>query len=329
MNFLVIQTAFIGDVVLATPLVEKINRFFPDSSIDVLVRNGNEKLLSGHPHIRKVLIWNKKEHKYAGLISLSRQIRTEQYDWVINCQRFAASGLLTVFSGARNTVGFDKNPFSFLYSRRVAHRYGSSASPLHEVDRNLSLITHLTDNSSEKPRLYPSTADFDRAAEFAGGQPYVCIAPTSVWFTKQFPAHKWLELIRILLPRGYRIFLLGGNEDVQPCEAMRVAASHPEVRNAAGRLSFLESAALMKGAAMNYANDSAPVHIASAVDAPVTAVFCSTVTSFGFTPLSRRSHIVESKEHLACRPCGLHGFKACPKGHFACAESIRVSDFPV
>ena len=63
MNFLVVQTAFIGDVVLATPLVEKLNRFFPGAGIDLLVRKGNEKLLSGHPYIRNVLVWDKTRQK--------------------------------------------------------------------------------------------------------------------------------------------------------------------------------------------------------------------------------------------------------------------------
>ncbi len=95
------------------------------------------------------------------------------------------------------------------------------------------------------------------------------------------------------------------------------------VINVAGELSFLESAALIKNAVMNFVNDSAPMHLASAMNAPVTAIFCSTVPSFGFGPLSDRSVIVETKEKLDCRPCGLHGFKACPKGHFKCAYSIE------
>ncbi|MBK7938795.1 MAG: glycosyltransferase family 9 protein [Lewinellaceae bacterium] len=329
MNFLIIQTAFIGDVVLATPLVEKIRRFFPDAGIDFLVRKGNEKLLSGHPYIRKVLVWDKKRHKYSGLFAMIRYIRREHYDWVINCQRFFASGLLTTFSGARNTSGFDKNPLAFCFTKKTPHFFGARQHPVHEVDRNLALIAHLTDETFELPKLYFSAADTDRARRLAAGRKYACIAPTSVWFTKQFPAHKWVELIGRLQKEGYCIFLLGGKEDVQPCEAIRMATSNPAVYNVAGQLSFLESAALMKEAAMNYANDSAPIHIASAVDAPMAAVFCSTIPAFGFTPLSSRSYVVEARESPACRPCGLHGLATCPKGHFACAEQVRVVDFPI
>jgi len=85
------------------------------------------------------------------------------------------------------------------------------------------------------------------------------------------------------------------------------------------------AAALMKNAVMNYTNDSAPLHFASAMDAPVTAIFCSTVPSFGFYPLSSRSFVAETKEKLECRPCSLHGLRACPLGHFKCARTIETA----
>jgi ADP-heptose:LPS heptosyltransferase len=325
MKFLIIQTAFIGDVVLATPLVEKLRRFYPDARIDFLLRKGNEKLLAGHPYVEKVWIWDKKQRKYASLLALGRSIRSERYDWAINCQRFAASGLLTAFSGAKGTVGFAKNPFSPLFSRRIPHVFGTTEQPIHEVERNLALIEHLTDDSFERPRLYPSEADFRRAQALAGDTPYVCIAPTSVWFTKQFPAHKWVDLIQ-KTPNSRSVFLLGGPDDFAACEQILLAVARPQVQNLAGQLSFLESAALMQGAVLNYANDSAPLHFASAVNAPTVAVFCSTLPNFGFGPLAEQRWVVESRERIACRPCGLHGRAHCPEGHFKCAETVRVED---
>lgn len=329
MKFLIIQTAFIGDVVLATPIVEKLRQHYPEAQIDFLVRRGNEGLFTRHPFIRKVWVWEKRRRKYSHLWHLAGQLRQEHYDWVVNCQRFAASGLLTVFSGARHTVGFTKNPLSLLFSRRISHAIGEAKGSVHEVYRNLALVEHLTDSSFQMPRLYPSEEDERAALSVApAGKPWVCIAPTSVWFTKQFPPHKWLEVIA-RIPERYTILLLGGPGDVKACEALARQAARPEVHSVAGRLSLLASAALMRRAAMNYVNDSAPLHLASAVDAPVVAVFCSTVPAFGFGPLSGRHYIVETLEQLPCRPCGLHGKKACPKGHFACAESIRAEQFPM
>ncbi len=330
MRFLVIQTAFIGDVVLATPLAEKLFRFFPQAQIDFVVRAGNEGLLRGHPFIRRVWVWEKRRRKYAHLWQLAARLRQERYDWVINCQRFAASGALTVALRARHTVGFDKNPLSWLFSRRVPHVVGRKAEHwIHEVERNLSLIDHLTDDSFEPPRLYPTPEDQREARAWApADRPWVCVAPTSVWFTKQLPAHKWVALIE-RIPESYAVLLLGSASDRTACEAILQSVKRPQVYNVAGQLSLLASAALMRGAAMSYVNDSAPLHLASAVDAPVVAVFCSTTPAFGFGPLSSRSWVVEAEGYLSCRPCGLHGRRACPQGHFACAENIRVEQFPL
>ena len=63
MKFLIIQTAFIGDVILATPIIEKLNTFFSNSKIDFLLRKGNEGLLENHPYVSKILIWDKKQNK--------------------------------------------------------------------------------------------------------------------------------------------------------------------------------------------------------------------------------------------------------------------------
>lgn len=336
---LLIQTAFIGDVILATALVEYLHHTEPATPVDVLVRRGNEGLLAGHPHVRRVLVWDKKHRKYAGLWQLLGQVRASGYGRVVTLQRFASTGFLTAFSGAPQRVGFAQNPFSRFFTRRVRHVIGDGT---HEVERNLALLEggeqvagsrvfgvgnqespntqHLT------PRLYPSPADEAAAAAHAAAGPYVCLAPTSVWFTKQYPESKWLELLAAL-PNGLRVYLLGGPPDVAACQRLAEAATamgRPGVVSLAGQLSLLASAALMRGAVMNFVNDSAPMHLCSAVGAPVTAVFCSTVPAFGFGPLSPRSFVVQTREPLACKPCGLHGHGACPLGHFRCAYGIEV-----
>ncbi len=153
---------------------------------------------------------------------------------------------------------------------------------------------------------------------------YICIAPASIWFTKQFPEEKWIEFLN-RIDLNLTVLLLGSKNDFELCERIRENCKHDKANNLAGELSLLETAALMKGAEMNYVNDSAPQHLASAVNAPVTAIFCSTVPEFGFGPLSGDSAIVQTDKKLDCRPCGLHGFRKCPEGHFDCANTIDIS----
>jgi ADP-heptose:LPS heptosyltransferase len=318
-GFLIIQTAFIGDVILATPLIEKLHQYYPEARIDFLLRKGNEELLAGHPYVNNLLVWDKKRNKYSNLANLIRKIRKTRYDYVINLQRFASSGIVTMLSKAGQKYGFDKNPLSVFFTRRFHHVIGDGR---HEVNRNLELIASLTDDDLVRPVLYPSRDNFEKVKEYQQS-PYICIAPASVWFTKQFPAEKWIELINNI-SSGDLIFLLGSPDDIETCDKMLQAISRNNAYNLCGKLTLMESAALMKNAVMNYVNDSAPLHLASAVNASVTAIFCSTVPDFGFGPLSDKSRVVETKEKLDCRPCGLHGFKACPEGHFKCATTIKT-----
>jgi lipopolysaccharide heptosyltransferase II len=319
LKVLIIQTAFIGDVILATPVVEKVHQYFPHDKIDVLLRKGAESLFDGHPYINKVIVLDKKAPRVPTQARIIAKIKKAKYDKVINLHRFGSSGLITLFSGAKEKIGFDKNPFSFCYTKRVKHIIGNGK---HEVERNLELVAAFTDSKVIPPKLYPQPGDYDIIKHYKTG-PYICIAPSSVWFTKQFPTNKWIELLDGLSNK-YKVYLLGAASDADLCNQIIQSTKNKEVVNLSGKLSFLQSAALMKDAGMNYVNDSAPMHLASAVNAPVTAIYCSTIPAFGFGPLSGKSVIIETEEKLGCRPCGLHGYKACPQGHFLCANTIRV-----
>ncbi len=138
---------------------------------------------------------------------------------MINLQRFASTGLLTAFSGAKEKIGFDKNPFSFLFTKKIKHDLTNGR---HEVERNNELIKDFTDDTFVMPRLYPSVENYDEIKKYTL-QPYVCMMPASVWFTKQYPFDKWIDLINNF-PPDYNIYLLGGKEDAALCEKIKTLA---------------------------------------------------------------------------------------------------------
>ena len=317
-NILVIQTAFIGDAILASSLLEKLHAEFPQAKLSILVRKGNESIYANHPFLTETLIWNKQEHKLTHLFALRSKITAAKYDCVINCHRFASSGFLTAFSGAKHTAGYKQNPFSFLFNRTVQHVIGNGS---HETERYAQLVDDFCTDKVYQPKLYPSSNDLLSVLNYKTGQ-YVCMAPASVWFTKQLPFEKWVELCSFQ-KNDTRIYFLGAPGDIELCSKIKSASSHPNIEILAGKLSLLQSCALIKDASMNYVNDSAPLHLASSVNASVTAFFCSTVPAFGFGPLSDIQHIREVKG-LACKPCGLHGYKVCPKSHFKCGYDIDL-----
>jgi heptosyltransferase-2 len=320
-NILIIQTAYLGDVILATPVLEKLHAFYPDAKFDFLVRKGNEQILLGHPLIDQVLVWNKKQ-KSKALLQLTKAVKSKGYDMVINLHRFASSGMVTAFSGAPVKIGFHKNPFAIFFTKVVKHEIAKADRPLHEIERNLSLIHHLTDDRIYMPRLYPRIEDYAAVKPYQQ-EPYLCVAPASVWFTKQFPPERWTAFLQEL-PATQQVYLIGGPSDIALAESIRARLPERKVTNLCGKLHPLASAALMQDALLNFVNDSGPMHIASAMNAPTCAVYCSTVPAFGFGPLADFRYIVQSDMPLYCRPCGLHGYKSCPERHFKCAYDIAV-----
>jgi len=320
-KILIIQSASLGDVILATPLIEKLHRFYPKARIDFLLKYGYEDLLRGHPYLKFVMVWDKTEKKYHHLKELVQIVRDNKYDLMVNTQRFASSGLITALSGAKHRVGFRKNPLSLFFTKRVKHKIGKLAGGPHEIERNLKLIEHLTDSTLDMPALYPSKHDIARVSQYKTKK-YITVSPASLWFTKQYPWEKWVEFVASV-DNDITVYFLGSAKDKALCDNIIVQSGHTNCLNLAGKLSLPESAALIKDALLNYTNDSAPMHLASAMNARVAAIFCSTVPEFGFGPLSETSFVIQTEKKLDCRPCGLHGRKACPKGHFDCGKTIQ------
>ena len=312
-NILVIQTAFTGDAILGTSVLETLHAQFPQACISYLVRKDNEGLLTDHPFLHETLVWNKAEGKLKNLWKTARRIHRNRYDLVVNLQRFATSGFMAGYSGAGDIRGFDKNPLAFLFHKKIPH---SLEDGRHETERNHDLIRDIAP-VWKGPRLYPTAAQTEKVKR---AKPYICLAPASVWQTKQWPAEHWARLIG-LLSAEIDIVLTGGKGDTALCDQI-IQQSNGKAENLAGKYNLLESAALIAAAEVTVSNDSAPVHLASALNAPIIEIYCSTVPRFGFYPLSTRMQIVETQADLACRPCGVHGYKACPLGHFRCGKEI-------
>jgi heptosyltransferase-2 len=320
-RILVIQTASIGDVILATSLLEKLHEKYPDAQIDLVTKTSNKSLFENHPFVHKLFLWDKTIKKHLHLIDTILAIREHKYDMLINLQRFFSSGLISLFSKSKIKLGFRKNPLSIFYTKSFEHHISAKGS-LHETERNHKLIEAYTDSKTGKVRLYPSNNDYAFVSQYKTNA-YICLAPASLWFTKQMWAEKWSELMDNI-PQDYNIYIIGGKSDYIYSQEIIDNSKHKNCINLCGKLSLLQTAALMQHAVMNYVNDSAPMHLASSVDANTTAIFCSTVPNFGFGPLATNSHIVETYENLDCRPCGLHGHKECPKGHFKCGINIEI-----
>jgi heptosyltransferase-2 len=308
---LIIQTAFLGDAILISSLLEKIRLESPDTSIHLLVRKGNESIFQAYPHPNLAKVWAyDKKHKWASWKALQMDLKAESFDQVFVAQRFFGMGLLSLSVGAKKVIGFDKNPLSWFFTERVTHEWGNGK---HETERNTALLTSWLGPKVYKPFLSLS------GNNILSVQDYICISPGSVWETKRTPVRVWIDFIK-LLPGSQPVVLMGAPNEVHLAEEIAKACPENLIINEAGKHNLVDAIRIYQHSLMSFVNDSGPMHICSAVNTPTVALFCSTIPAFGFGPLANWNRIVEVD--LACRPCGDHGKKSCPLGHYACGNQI-------
>lgn len=330
MPSLVIQTSFLGDMVLTTPLLAELARRGP---VDVVATPANAGVLANHPAVREVMRYDKRgaDGGLAGFLRLARRLRARRYDAAYLAQGSTRSAALAVAAGVPRRVGFATSAGRRLYTERVCYR-----DDLHHAARLWQLAAGAGDApappSTLRPRLYPGAAE--RAAvdgllaelpDAAVARPLVVLAPGSVWATKRWPYYAELAG---RLAATTRVAIIGGGDDAalaaEVASAVGAAPGGVAVLDAVGRLSLLGSAELLRRAAAVVTNDSAPLHLASAVDAPTVAIFGPTSPSFGFGPLASRSATV-GHTTLACRPCDRHGPRRCPLGHWRCMRELDAA----
>ncbi len=331
-RFVVVQTAFPGDVVLTLPLVQVLRRHLPDSQVGFLAIPAAAPLLRNHPDLSEVLVYDKRgiDRGVSGVRRCARRLRERHYDVALVPHRSIRSALVVRLAGIPRSVGFSSSAGRFLFSDLVS--YDPAA---HEVDRNLALLGPLGFHSLfvSSPSLYPASEDVARVDALVrswqeqGGVPrrWVAVAPGSVWATKRWPEAHFLALVKKFADAGRNIALVGGEEDRLLCERIAEEAGRSHVLNAAGGLTFLQSAELLRRSDLLVSNDSAPAHLAAAMRVPVVAIFGPTVPAFGFAPRGPRDVVVE-RRGLPCRPCSIHGGTKCPIGTFECMIGIAPEE---
>jgi heptosyltransferase-2 len=319
---LVIQTSFLGDVILTTPLIAELAKRGP---VDVLVTPQGASVLANNPDIREIIPYDKRG-TYGSTLHLWRTVRElrgrRPYEAAYLAQGSFRSGLIAMMTGARERIGFASSTGRALYTRQLPYR-----PELHHAERLWSLsMSECADPPTReqlRPKLYPS--DEERRAIDAllkrtgtGDEPFVALAPGSAWGTKRWP--HYVELAKIL-GADFRIAIIGSKADEKTADEIAAAIPESCVINAVGTLSLLQSAELIGRAQAIVTNDSAPQHLASAMGTPTLTIFGPTVPEFGFGPLAER-HAVAGHDGLSCRPCDRHGPQKCPLGHWRCMQEL-------
>jgi len=330
-RLVVIQTAYLGDMVMTTPLLRELRRVRPGAPICVLTTPLGAEVLRHHPVVDEVVAYDKRRPPFGlpGLLAAIRSLRRGHEDVVaIAAQRSHRTGLVLRATSATRRIGFQGAAGAWSYTDRVAYRAG-----VHAVDRYLDLAVPLggePHRADRRPHLAVTSAERDRARALLRGlgiapeRPLACIAPGSHWPTKRWSAEGFGEIGRRLVADGHAVVVVGTEPERDLCE--RVAnVTGPGAVAAAGRLGVREFVATLARSTLTVANDSGPAHVAAAFGAAVVSVFGPTSPESGLVPFGDHVRVVQHPD-LVCRPCSRHGPRSCPLGHFRCMREIGPDD---
>lgn len=320
MRILIIHTAFIGDIVLSTPLLHKIKDNYKNCSITYVTTPIGASILKNNPNINNIIIYDKKgKHKgLKGIFDLGKRLRYENFNIVLTLHRYMRSSLLSWLSRSPVRKGYSNASCSFLFTHKIPYDKRK-----HEVEKLLSFVdSNISNEKRYEIELFPSENEKNKINKIwekhnLYNLKIISINPGSKWFTKQWPIEYYNLLINNLKKyKNLKVIVLGGKEEL----ALPIKSN--EIVDLRGKTSLLELAEILKRSDIVITNDSSPIHIASAFKKPkIFAIFGPTIKNFGFFPWSSNSEIFETS-NLSCRPCGIHGGNSCPKKHFKCMREI-------
>jgi heptosyltransferase III len=286
-KILVIKLRNIGDVLLSAPLFHNLKLAFPGAKISALVNSGTQEMLTGNPSIDQVIVYDrgiKKAPLYRRLgreLAFYRRVRAEHFDLVLNLTEGDRGALVALFSGARLRVGVDAAGGMAGKGRMFTHLIPRPGEALHSVEKNLQYLAPLGVPAAQKRvSFHYSKADADHvsgllAAASLVSKGYFHAHVTSRWMFKALPHAK----VAFLLDR---LAELSGLPAVLTCapeqkEMDYLAALRPLLRapfcDLGGALTLKQLGALSAGASFFVGVDSAPMHMAAALDIPVLGIY--------------------------------------------------------
>ncbi len=328
-RILIIQTAFLGDLILTIPLITLIKKAIKDSYLSVLLIPDTKDILEGHPAVDELIVYDKnaKDKRLRSFLRLVREIKGKKFDMAILPHRSFKSAFLSWLSRIPLRIGFDKSQGRIFLNKIVCYDKGK-----HELERNLDLIASLGINIYEKEIYLPvSHSEGEYAAKileeygFKENDLIIGINPCSVWPTKRWIPERYAELINYLAMINCKSIIFGSKNDLTIAKQITDRLL-PKIKTAdlVGKTSLKQLSALITKCRLFVSNDSASMHIAAAHKIPVIAIFGPTIPQIGFYPYGKDNLIIEKK--LPCRPCGLHGGHRCRKKTHECMKSISTAE---
>lgn len=279
-SILIIKMRYIGDTILVTPLLRVLKQAMPRTTLHLLVNRQTAGIVKGHPDIDSLIAFDydraKRDFRY--FFQFLWQIRRLGCDMVMDLTRNDRSALFTFISGAAVRIGYEGTSFFLqkVYTHRLPYRFGRN----HTVDHHLDMATALGLPATDvHPHLTVSEPDAGlirrllAANGIRAGRPIVLIHPGARRWYKSWPLERFSRIADALMTRyPIQVVLSGGQEDRETCKII-AARMKKRVIDLCGKVSLELLTALIRESILLIGNDSAPIHVATAVNTPVIALF--------------------------------------------------------
>jgi heptosyltransferase-2 len=330
MRCLVVQTAFLGDVILTVPLLRLLGRDSRVSEIFVVASPPGADFLDGQRVADRVITFDKRGRDAgpAGMMRVIRELKELSPDVALVPHRSFRSAFLPFAARVPRRIGFDVSGGRRLLTERVPYQLAN-----HEIERVAALAGSLGiglphgripfELKVPEGRRVALAETLSRRGLSGRGRRLV-VAPGSRWATKRWLPGRFAEAARSLSDRLSADVVVVGAHGESEVGALVSAAAGPAAVDLTGALPIGQLLALVSGASLVLSNDSALTHIAAGLGVPVVAVFGPTVPAQGYAPYTNRARVVEAA--LPCRPCGKHGADRCPVGTLDCMRLVTVRD---
>jgi len=331
-KILIVRMRHLGDVLLTSPLLTHLQETLPEAQIDLFINKESLPMLEGHPAITHYFLYDRKGisshffRKQWKEFCLLQEVRKKRYDLVLNLTEGDRGAIIAAYSGARYRVGFDPGKSGFFGKRKCfTHLVKICPTPRHTVERQLDVLRaigiHPSINQRELFLHIPDPARKKMRSIY--GENFILIHPVSRWMFKSPPASFFIELIQALHQKGERVLLSAGTEKEGLARVHEIQAAFPEIplMGPAGKTSLKELGALIELSRLLITVDSVPLHMASALKAPVVALFGPS-SDINWGPWQHpHGHVVSAP--FSCRPCYMDGCGGSKQSD--CLHQIKVA----
>ncbi len=267
---------FLGDLLFVTPVFHVLRHSFPDATIDALVENSVREVVSGNPHLSRVITVDKRgrDSGLIGHLRLIKSIRRAKYDLVLNLNGSERTTLIAACSGGKKIRGFAaQGPFSLLYPSVKRNEH------IHRAESYLNALAEIGLPVGIRPGLemYPDRASEDAVEAIwreqkLADRTVIGIHPGAGWPSKRWTLTGLAQLTDMLLEQGLQVVIMGGPGDVGLVNTLITLVTRKPVV-LTGRLGLLELAAAIRRCSVFVSADSGPLHVAASQQVPSVALF--------------------------------------------------------